>query len=54
MTDRQLAAFVYQLAGIEFGEWAAHWRIDSRTKHGGLSTAARKAYRAIWRSTRAV
>ena len=54
MTDKQLAAFAYLIADIPISEWAAHWRIDSRTHHGDLTAAARKAYLAIWRSTRAV
>ena len=54
MTDKQLAAFAYLKAGIPISEWPAHFKLDARGKHGDLTASARKAYRAIWRSTRAV
>jgi len=54
MTDRQLAFFAYDKAGIEFGDWPAHFRLDTVGAHGILTKAARTAYRAIAASYRPV
>ena len=52
--DKKLAAWCYLRAGISLADFPAHWKLDSRAHHGDLTAAARKAYRAIWRSMRAV
>ena len=51
--DKRLAALCYIKAGIPMSEWPDHWRLDTNN-HGRLTHRARRAYLAIWRSTRAV
>jgi len=48
MSDRELANYCYNHAGIPPRDWAKHYEMDSH--HGTLRVRARRHYLAIYRS----